>query len=182
MTINFILNTDLTVYISTFLIFRLCCSSDYQPCICICWISIFTLHTCARGKVIARVVVVVIVDTKTTKSGDLGTCQNEYYVKFAEKLASVCSESSGMGYKCHKPNRDGFFSIWLYSVHVGFEGQLPTLCVGSRAVPPVCTVAYWCLQCLPIVLLDVARVEGMLFIMISLYTFQWSHQRKVHII
>ena len=36
--------------------------------------SVTTLHVCARGKVIGRIVVVVIiVDTKITKSGDLGT-------------------------------------------------------------------------------------------------------------
>ena len=40
--------------------------------------SIITPRACARGKVISRVVfviviVVVVVDTKITKSGDLGT-------------------------------------------------------------------------------------------------------------
>ena len=37
--------------------------------------DIITLRVCARGKVhvIGRVVIVVIVDTKTAKSGDLGT-------------------------------------------------------------------------------------------------------------
>ena len=34
--------------------------------------AIIILHTCARDKVIGRVVVVVIVDTKMGKSGDLG--------------------------------------------------------------------------------------------------------------
>ena len=32
-----------------------------------------TLCACARGKVIGCVVVVVVMDTKITKSGDLGT-------------------------------------------------------------------------------------------------------------
>ena len=37
--------------------------------------EIFTLHTCARGKVIGHVVIVVVIvmDTKIAKSGDLGT-------------------------------------------------------------------------------------------------------------
>ena len=33
----------------------------------------FTLHACARDKVIGRIVIVVVVDTKIVKSGDLGT-------------------------------------------------------------------------------------------------------------
>ena len=51
------------------------------------------------------VVIVVIVDTKIAKSGDLGTwgsCKRNEYVKFGEKLASVCSESSSTAYQCHK--------------------------------------------------------------------------------
>ena len=35
--------------------------------------DIIILSACARGKVIGRVVVVLVVDTKTAKSGDLGT-------------------------------------------------------------------------------------------------------------
>ena len=65
--------------------------------------SVTTLHVCARGKVIGRIVVVVIiVDTKITKSGDLGTWpsrKHNEYVEFGEKLASVCSELSGTAYK-----------------------------------------------------------------------------------
>ena len=34
---------------------------------------IFTPRACAKGKVISRVVIVVIMDTKIAKSGDLGT-------------------------------------------------------------------------------------------------------------
>ena len=34
---------------------------------------VFTLRTCIRGKVIGHVVVVVVVDTKIAKPGDLGT-------------------------------------------------------------------------------------------------------------
>ena len=47
----------------------------------------------------------MVVNTNITKSGDLGTwasCKHNEYVKFGEKLASVCSESSGTAYKCHK--------------------------------------------------------------------------------
>ena len=35
--------------------------------------KIITPRTCARGKMIGYVVVVVVVDTKIAKSGDLGT-------------------------------------------------------------------------------------------------------------
>ena len=55
-----------------------------------------------EGKVIGRV---VDVDTKIAESGDLGTwasCKYNKYVEFGEKLASVCSESSGTAYKRHK--------------------------------------------------------------------------------
>ena len=63
----------------------------------------FSPPECARGKVMGRdvVVVVIIVDTNT---GDLGTsvsCKHKY-VEFGKKLASVCSESSGTAYKHHK--------------------------------------------------------------------------------
>ena len=36
--------------------------------------DLITLHACARGKVIGRVIVIIVVvmDTKITKSGDLG--------------------------------------------------------------------------------------------------------------
>ena len=37
------------------------------------WLTVVvTLRTCAKGKVISGVVIVVIVDTKIIKSGDLG--------------------------------------------------------------------------------------------------------------
>ena len=55
-----------------------------------------------RGKVIGHV---VVVDTKIAKSGDVRTwtsCKHNRYVEFGEKLASVCSESSGTAYKSHK--------------------------------------------------------------------------------
>ena len=56
-----------------------------------------------RGKVIGCVVVVVVVvDTKIAKSGGLGSCKHSKYVRFGEKLASVCLESSGSAYKRHK--------------------------------------------------------------------------------
>ena len=57
-----------------------------------------------RGKVISRVFVVVM-DTKITKSGDVRTwasCKHNEYVEFGEKLASVCSESSGTACESHK--------------------------------------------------------------------------------
>ena len=47
-----------------------------------------------RGKVIGRVVVVVVVDAKIAKSGDVRTrasCKHKKYVEFGEKPASVCS-------------------------------------------------------------------------------------------
>ena len=47
------------------------------------------------------VIVVVVVDTKIAKSGDLSTwvsCKHNKYVEIGEKLASVCSESSGTAY------------------------------------------------------------------------------------
>ena len=58
------------------------------------------LHTCTRGSVI--VVVVVVVDTKMTKSRDLGilaSYKHNECVEYGEKLAS---ESSGTVYKHHK--------------------------------------------------------------------------------
>ena len=57
-----------------------------------------------RGKVIGRVVIVVVLDTKI-KSGDLGTqasCKHNEYVECGEKLGSVCLESSDMAYNCRK--------------------------------------------------------------------------------
>ena len=45
-----------------------------------------------RGEVIGRVVIVV--DIKIAKSGDVRTwtsCKHNRYVEFGEKLASVCS-------------------------------------------------------------------------------------------
>ena len=59
-----------------------------------------------RGKVIGCVVVVVVVvDTKIAKSGDVRTrasCKHNKYVEFGEKLASVCSESNGTACESHK--------------------------------------------------------------------------------
>ena len=58
-----------------------------------------------RGKVIIVVVVIVVVDTKIAKSGDVHTwasCKHHKYVKFGEKLASVCSESNGTACESHK--------------------------------------------------------------------------------
>ena len=66
---------------------------------------VITPCACARGKVISHVVVVVVVDTKVFKSGDLGTwlsCKHNKYVEFGEKLALVRSGSSGTAYKRHK--------------------------------------------------------------------------------
>ena len=57
-----------------------------------------------RGKVIGRVVVVVV-DTKIAKSWDLSTwasCKRNESVECGEKLASVRLESSGTAYKRHK--------------------------------------------------------------------------------
>ena len=67
-------------------------------------VFLITPRTCARGKVIGHIVIVVVMDKKITKSGDLGTwvsCKHDY-VEFGKKLASVCSESSGAAYKHHK--------------------------------------------------------------------------------
>ena len=55
-----------------------------------------------RGKVIGRVVIVVILDTKIIKSGDLGTQASYKHNEYGEKLGSVCLESSDMAYSCHK--------------------------------------------------------------------------------
>lgn len=58
------------------------------------------LHGRHRSKVIGCADVIVV-DSKITKSGDLRTCEtckcNES-VKFDEKLASACLESSGVAY------------------------------------------------------------------------------------
>ena len=57
-----------------------------------------------RGKVIIRVVVVAV-DTKIAKSGDVCTwasCKHNKYVEFCEKLASICSESNGTACESHK--------------------------------------------------------------------------------
>ena len=68
--------------------------------------GIITLCAYTRGKVIVIIVVMVVVmDTKIAKSGDLGTwerCKHNESVKFGKKLASVCLESSGTIYKRHK--------------------------------------------------------------------------------
>ena len=62
-------------------------------------------RTCARGKVIGGVVVVVVVvHKKIARSWDLGTSATRKYnesVEIGEKLASGCLESSGMAYKLH---------------------------------------------------------------------------------
>ena len=60
-----------------------------------------------RGEVIGSVVVVVVVvvDTKIAWSQHLGTwasCKHDENVDFGEKLALVCSDSSGKAYKRHK--------------------------------------------------------------------------------
>ena len=55
-----------------------------------------------RGKVIGRVVIVVILDTKIIKSGDLGTQASYKHNEYGEKLGSVCLESSDMAYSCYK--------------------------------------------------------------------------------
>ena len=68
--------------------------------------TIFTPRTCARGKAIGRVVVViVVVQKKIARSWDLGTSATRKYNKSVEvgkKLASGCLESGGMAYKLHK--------------------------------------------------------------------------------
>ena len=66
-----------------------------------------TLRACTRGKVISRVVVVVVVvvHKKIARSWDLGTSATRKYnksVQVGEKLALGCLESSGMVYKLHK--------------------------------------------------------------------------------
>ena len=58
-----------------------------------------------RGKVIGSVVIVVVMDTKIAKSGNLGTrasCKCNESVEFIDKLASVYLELSSTAYKRHK--------------------------------------------------------------------------------
>ena len=52
-----------------------------------------------RSKVISSVVIVV--DTKIAKSGNLGSCKHDS-VELIEKLASVCLELRATAYKHHK--------------------------------------------------------------------------------
>ena len=69
-------------------------------------ITIITPRACARGKVIGRVVVIVIVVIVHAISWDLNTLATQKYnksVEIGEKLASGCLESSGTaGYNLHK--------------------------------------------------------------------------------
>ena len=69
------------------------------------WLMMIALlpcaHACTRGKVISYVVIVIVfMDTKISKSGDLG--KHNKFVKFGKKLASICLESSGTACKHHK--------------------------------------------------------------------------------
>ena len=62
----------------------------------------YTPRACAKGKVIGCVNVVVVVDTKIAKSGDLGIwayCNLNKSVESGEKLAWVCLELSGTAYQ-----------------------------------------------------------------------------------
>ena len=59
------------------------------------------------SNIIGYVVVIVVVNTKIAKSGDLhvgtwASSKHNEYIKFGGKLASICLESSGMAYKHHK--------------------------------------------------------------------------------
>ena len=70
---------------------------------------LFTLHACARGKVISSVIVVVvavvIVNKNIARSQHLGTLaihKHSKSVEYGEKLASLCLESSSTAYKPHK--------------------------------------------------------------------------------
>ena len=70
-------------------------------------IVVITPCACARGKVIGRIVVVVVVviHKKIARSWDLGTLAARKYnksVEIGEKLALGCLESSGTVYKLHK--------------------------------------------------------------------------------
>ena len=94
------------IKVSVYLYFSFCkqymCVYLYM-CIHCMYSIIFTLHTCARGKVIDSVLVIIIMHGhKIAKSGDLGTwasCKCNKSVEFGQKL---CLESSGMAYKRHK--------------------------------------------------------------------------------
>ena len=67
---------------------------------------IITPRACARGKVIGRVVVVVVVvSRKIAISRGLGTCatgKHNESVAFDEKRASVCFESRDVVHERHK--------------------------------------------------------------------------------
>ena len=59
----------------------------------------------AQGINLISSVIVIVMDTKIIKCGDLGTwasCKRNKSVEFGKKLASVCLESSGTAYKRHK--------------------------------------------------------------------------------
>ena len=71
------------------------------PCAC----------ACARGKAIGSD---IVMDTKITKSWDLGNwanCNRNESVDFGEKLASVYLELSGRAYKHHK-----IYSVFLLAI------------------------------------------------------------------
>ena len=60
--------------------------------------DVITPHPCTRSEVIGRVIVVIIMDTKIAKSGDLSTDQvvsTTNMSNLAKKLASLCLESRG---------------------------------------------------------------------------------------
>ena len=95
---------------------------------------IFTPRTWARSKVVGYIIIVVviavIVNTKLAKSGDLGTwpsCKHNGYVEFGNKLASVCSKSSGTAYKHHKS--------CILAGHHSYVHRLCPLCIMHDIVP-----------------------------------------------
>ena len=95
-------------------------------------------HACTRGKVIGSVIVVIVVvmDTKISWSQHLGTwatCKHNEYVKSGDKLASVCSESSGMAYKRHK-----------YYILVGHHSHTHRPCPLCMCFLLMCTIAGTC--------------------------------------
>ena len=76
-----------------------CCRTEYSY-------RFITPRACARGKVIGRVIVVIVViHKKIARSWDLGTPATRKYnesVEVGEKLALGCLESSGTANKLHK--------------------------------------------------------------------------------
>ena len=67
-------------------------------------IIIITPRACARGKVIGRVVVVVVVSTKIAISRDIdvqATRKHNESIQFGKKLASVCVKSMDTVHGCH---------------------------------------------------------------------------------